>query len=379
MMMLTACSSRRRRASTPSWRARPRSRSTSTPLRRCPHVNLHLERMADYGATIAKITGAERRPPPARGSRSTASGYPAGALEEVTRVALDLVRGPRPRRPQPLDLHLDQLDPDANRWICRERARDRQPPWLAGAGRDDDVVSRCFERIGDHAVDIGEQTYYYVTRTASSPTRRTLRERLRLGSTLRAMDFELTPTSARFRPSPARSPRRRSSRRGRVGPRASLPRRALREARRARSDGCLRARGVRRGRRGLPLVHPRARGALARDAGVGVTVAVHTSAVTLPILAFGSDEQRARFVPPLARGEALGAFALTEPESGSDAGSLADRGDGRRRRLEAQRLEAVDHERLARGNVPRSSRAPIRRRRARAASRPSSSTRTTCG
>jgi alkylation response protein AidB-like acyl-CoA dehydrogenase len=58
------------------------------------------------------------------------------------------------------------------------------------------------------------------------------------------------------------------------------------------------------------------------DAGVGVTVAVHTSAVTLPILGFGTDEQRARFVPPLARGDQIGAFALTEPEAGSDAGSL---------------------------------------------------------
>ena len=58
------------------------------------------------------------------------------------------------------------------------------------------------------------------------------------------------------------------------------------------------------------------------DAGIGVTVAVHTSAVTLPILTFGSDEQRSRFVPPLARGEAIGAFALTEAEAGSDAGSL---------------------------------------------------------
>jgi alkylation response protein AidB-like acyl-CoA dehydrogenase len=58
------------------------------------------------------------------------------------------------------------------------------------------------------------------------------------------------------------------------------------------------------------------------DAGVGVTVAVHTSAVTLPILTFGTDEQRSRFVPPLARGEAIGAFALTEAEAGSDAGSL---------------------------------------------------------
>jgi alkylation response protein AidB-like acyl-CoA dehydrogenase len=68
------------------------------------------------------------------------------------------------------------------------------------------------------------------------------------------------------------------------------------------------------------------------DAGVGVTVAVHTSAATLPIVLFGTDEQKARFVPPLARGEAIGAFALTEPESGSDAGSLRTKaeadGDG---------------------------------------------------
>jgi alkylation response protein AidB-like acyl-CoA dehydrogenase len=68
------------------------------------------------------------------------------------------------------------------------------------------------------------------------------------------------------------------------------------------------------------------------DAGVGVTVAVHTSAVTLPLLAWGSDEQRSRFIPPLAAGEHLGAFALTEAEAGSDAGALRTRaepdGDG---------------------------------------------------
>jgi alkylation response protein AidB-like acyl-CoA dehydrogenase len=67
------------------------------------------------------------------------------------------------------------------------------------------------------------------------------------------------------------------------------------------------------------------------DAGVGVTVAVHTSACTLPILKFGSDEQRDRFVPPLARGEGIGCFALTEPGAGSDAGALvtrATRADG---------------------------------------------------
>jgi alkylation response protein AidB-like acyl-CoA dehydrogenase len=68
------------------------------------------------------------------------------------------------------------------------------------------------------------------------------------------------------------------------------------------------------------------------DAGVGVTLAVHTSATTLPIVTFGTDEQKARFVPPLARGEHLGAFALTEAEAGSDAGALRTKaepnGDG---------------------------------------------------
>jgi alkylation response protein AidB-like acyl-CoA dehydrogenase len=68
------------------------------------------------------------------------------------------------------------------------------------------------------------------------------------------------------------------------------------------------------------------------DAGVGVTVAVHTSAATLPIVVNGTPEQCERHVPPLARGERLGAFALTEAESGSDAASLRTRaerdGDG---------------------------------------------------
>ena len=63
------------------------------------------------------------------------------------------------------------------------------------------------------------------------------------------------------------------------------------------------------------------------DAGVGVTVAVHTSACTLPLLRFGTNEQRARFVPPLARGEGIGCFALTEPGAGSDAGALVTRAD----------------------------------------------------
>jgi alkylation response protein AidB-like acyl-CoA dehydrogenase len=63
------------------------------------------------------------------------------------------------------------------------------------------------------------------------------------------------------------------------------------------------------------------------DAGVAVTVAVHTSAGTLPILAHGSDDQIDRFVPPLAQGHELAAFALTEPEAGSDAAALRTRAD----------------------------------------------------
>ena len=58
------------------------------------------------------------------------------------------------------------------------------------------------------------------------------------------------------------------------------------------------------------------------DAGVGVTLAVHTSAGTLPILLFGTEEQKAKWVPPLARGEKVGSFALTEPSTGSDAAAI---------------------------------------------------------
>jgi alkylation response protein AidB-like acyl-CoA dehydrogenase len=61
------------------------------------------------------------------------------------------------------------------------------------------------------------------------------------------------------------------------------------------------------------------------DAGVGVTVAVHVSAGTLPILANGTAEQIDRLVPPLAQGHELAAFALTESGSGSDAGAMRTR------------------------------------------------------
>src|SRR5947209_4826829 len=57
-------------------------------------------------------------------------------------------------------------------------------------------------------------------------------------------------------------------------------------------------------------------------ASTSVIIDVHTSVGSEPILLFGNDEQKRRWLPRLASGELLGAFALTEPASGSDAASL---------------------------------------------------------
>ncbi|WP_242145173.1 MULTISPECIES: acyl-CoA dehydrogenase [unclassified Bacillus cereus group] len=61
------------------------------------------------------------------------------------------------------------------------------------------------------------------------------------------------------------------------------------------------------------------------SAAIGVILAVHTSVGTNPILYFGTEEQKKKYVSKLATGEYLGAFALTEPGAGSDAGSLKSR------------------------------------------------------
>src|SRR5262249_14300342 len=57
------------------------------------------------------------------------------------------------------------------------------------------------------------------------------------------------------------------------------------------------------------------------DSSVAITVAAHTSLGTMPILLFGSDEQKERWLPDLASGRRLAAFGLTEPDAGSDAGA----------------------------------------------------------
>ena len=58
------------------------------------------------------------------------------------------------------------------------------------------------------------------------------------------------------------------------------------------------------------------------SATVGVILSVHTSVGTNPILYFGTEEQKQKYVPKLATGEYLGAFAITEPGAGSDAASI---------------------------------------------------------
>ena len=57
-------------------------------------------------------------------------------------------------------------------------------------------------------------------------------------------------------------------------------------------------------------------------ASLGVCISVHNSVAVYPILAFGSDEQKQKWIPSLARGEKIGAFGLTEPNIGSDAAGI---------------------------------------------------------
>lgn len=56
--------------------------------------------------------------------------------------------------------------------------------------------------------------------------------------------------------------------------------------------------------------------------GLGLCVTVHNSVSVYPIVTFGTDEQKKKWVPPLARGEKIGAFCLTEPNIGSDASGV---------------------------------------------------------
>ena len=75
-----------------------------------------------------------------------------------------------------------------------------------------------------------------------------------------------------------------------------------------------------------PAAYSHVFGALSSlDASLGVLVAVHCGLGSKAIVLFGTDEQKARYLPMLARGETLAAYALTEPETGSDAQHIVSR------------------------------------------------------
>ena len=67
------------------------------------------------------------------------------------------------------------------------------------------------------------------------------------------------------------------------------------------------------------------------DGGAGVILSAHVSLGSWPIFAFGTEEQKQKYLVPLAKGEKIGAFGLTEPNAGSDAGgtetTAVDKGD----------------------------------------------------
>ena len=67
------------------------------------------------------------------------------------------------------------------------------------------------------------------------------------------------------------------------------------------------------------------------DGGSGVILSAHVSLGSFPIFAFGNEAQKQKYLVPLAKGEKIGAFGLTEPNAGSDAGGTEttafDKGD----------------------------------------------------
>ena len=81
------------------------------------------------------------------------------------------------------------------------------------------------------------------------------------------------------------------------------------------------------------------------DSSVAITLCAHTSLGTQPIYLFGSEEQKREWLPQLCSGERLGAFGLTEPEAGSDAGNTRTRATLAGRRMGDQRRQAVHHQR----------------------------------
>ena len=125
------------------------------------HINLHLERMADYAVTIAKLTKlvADVEPDPPLQQSLQEMGERA---EEMIRVALDSFADRDLDRAETL-VELDELIDRTNRRFVERVVELVAEPELREWVLRMVLVSRTLERIGDHAVDIGEQVAYLLT------------------------------------------------------------------------------------------------------------------------------------------------------------------------------------------------------------------------
>ena len=125
------------------------------------HVNLHLERMADYAVTVAKLTKlvADVEGDPMLVQSLQEMGERA---EEMIRIALDSFANRDLEAAESL-VDLDELIDGSNRRFVERVVEVVGEPGLREWVLRMVIVSRTIERIGDHAVDIGEQTAYLLT------------------------------------------------------------------------------------------------------------------------------------------------------------------------------------------------------------------------
>jgi phosphate transport system protein len=125
-------------------------------------INLHLERMADYCVTVAKLTKLMGNLNVSAEAISRSIEDMGRRAEQMIRVALDAFAARDAEQAQTL-VELDELIDRANRNAIEDVLSLGDSPDEREYGLRMLVVSRCVERIGDHAVDIGEQVAYLVT------------------------------------------------------------------------------------------------------------------------------------------------------------------------------------------------------------------------
>jgi phosphate transport system protein len=124
------------------------------------HMNVHLERMGDYCVTIAKLTKLMHGLGPHDDRILESLGEMGSRAEQMIRVALDSFDERDLEKAESL-VELDELIDRANRRAVEDVLA--LPEDAREYGLRTLFISRCIERIGDHAVDIGEQTAYLIT------------------------------------------------------------------------------------------------------------------------------------------------------------------------------------------------------------------------